>query len=118
MGKPAAGEVYAADLEPIRGSEQGKTRPVVVFQNPNLSRFTSTVLCIPLTTNLGRLGLPGTCLIKQDDGGLPQDSAALAFQVRALDGLRLGRRYGKVSTETLNDLADALLNAFGIIVEN
>ena len=52
MSKVLTREIYNANLEPIQGSEQGKTRPIVVFQNPDLARFTSTALCIPLTSNL------------------------------------------------------------------
>lgn len=117
MSKALTGEVYNADLEPVQGSEQGKTRPVVVFQNPDLARFTSTALCIPLTSNLKRLGLPGTCLIKQGDGGLTRDSVALAFQLRALDAVRLGPRIGRISSSTVEALADAVLNALGISIE-
>lgn len=117
MKAPLSGEIYNANLEPVRGSEQGKTRPVVVFQNPDLARFTSTALCIPLTSNLKRLGMPGTCFIKQGDGGLLKDSVALAFQMRALDASRLGPRIGRLSAPTLDSLADAVLNALGISVE-
>jgi mRNA interferase MazF len=114
MFRPQTGEVYLAQLEPVRGAEQGSKRPVIIFQNANLSRFTSTSLCIPLTSNLKRLGLPGTCSIRQGEGGLPQESVALAFQMRALDATRLEKRYGKVSTPTLEAVADAILDAFGI----
>jgi len=117
LNKPVTGEIYLANLEPIQGSEQGGRRTVIVFQNPNLARFTSTVLCVPTTTNLARLGLPGTCFIKQGEGGLNQDSVALAFQARALDASRLSRRFGKLSQEILEDLADAVLDAFGVTVE-
>lgn len=116
MKSPLSGEIYNASLEPVRGSEQGKTRPVVVFQNPDLARFTSTVICIPLTSNLKRLGIPGTCFIKQGDGGLLKDSVALAFQMRALDASRLGPRIGRLSAPALDCLADAVLNALGIAV--
>ena len=108
------GEIYAANLEPVRGSEQAGSRPIVVFQNPSLSRFTSTALCIPLTTNMKRLGLPGTCAIQRGEGGLPQDSVALAFQMRALDASRLAKRIGRVSAGTIRDLGEAVLNALGI----
>ncbi len=117
MSKVLTGEVYNANLEPVRGSEQGKARPVVVFQNPDLARFTSTALCIPLTSSLKRLGLPGTCIIRQGDGGLSHDSVALAFQMRALDSSRLGTRIGQISSSTVEALADAVMNALGIIVE-
>lgn len=117
MKKIRTGDIYMANMEPVRGSEQGKKRPVIVFQNPSLAQFTSTVLCIPLTSNMKRIGLPGTCFIKQGDGGLPQDSIALAFQMRALDSSRLGKRIGQVSSATIEALADAVINALGIIVE-
>ncbi|MBI2899148.1 MAG: type II toxin-antitoxin system PemK/MazF family toxin [Planctomycetes bacterium] len=105
-----------ADLEPVRGSEQGRRRPVVVFQNPALSSYTSTLLAIPLTTNMARKGLIGTCYLHAGDGGLPENSIALAFQARALDRTRLTRRLGKLSDDSIDALAEAVLSAFGIAV--
>lgn len=112
--RPKTGDVFLADLEPVKGSEQGKQRPVIVFQNPDLNRFTTTLLCIPLTSNLTRRGLPGTCFIKKGDGGLPQDSIALCFQLRAIDKSRLTKRYGALNHNSVNALADAVLSAMGI----
>jgi len=40
---PKTGDIFFADLEPVRGSEQGLERPVIVLQNPDLSRFHLTV---------------------------------------------------------------------------
>ena len=114
MPLPQTGEVYRAQLEPVRGSEQGKKRPVIVFQNPNLSRFTTTFLCVPMTTNMKRLGLPGACHIRQGEGGLSEEGVALAFQLRALDTSRLEKRYGKLSASAIESVADAILDAFGI----
>ena len=111
---PQSGDVYLADFEPVRGSEQGRKRPVIVFQNVNLAGFTSTRLCVPLTSNLNRLGLPGTCSIRKGEAGLPQESVALAFQMRAMDIARFEKRYGRLSQETLESVADAILNAIGI----
>jgi mRNA interferase MazF len=45
------GEIWLADLNPIRGSEQAGTRPVLIFQNDSINRFTTTFLTIPLTTS-------------------------------------------------------------------
>jgi mRNA interferase MazF len=114
MPQPQTGEVYRAQLEPVRGSEQGQKRPVIIFQNPNLLRFTMTLLCVPLTTNLKRLGLPGTCPIRRGEAGLPDESVALAFQLRALDASRLEKRDGQVSAPTLEAVAGAILDAFGL----
>lgn len=111
---PQTGEVYRARLDPVLGSEQGKKRPVIVFQNPNLSRFTTTFLCVPMTTNMKRLGLPGTCRVRRGEGGLSQEGVAIAFQLRALDASRLEKRYGKLSAPAIESVADAILDAFGV----
>lgn len=111
------GDIYLANLEPVQGSEQGRTRPVVVFQNPDLGRFTRTAICVPLTTNMARLGLPGTCLIRRSESRLSQDSIALCFQLRALDGARLAKRLGRLGRPATESLADAILNALGISVD-
>lgn len=115
---PKTGDIFLADLEPVKGSEQGRQRPVIVFQNPDLGRYTSTLIYIPLTTQLSRVGLPGTCFIRKSVSGLSQDSVALCFQMRAIDKVRLVKRYGAMDPETLNALADAVLSALGIDFES
>ncbi len=51
------GDIYLADLNPTRGSEQGGIRPVIIVQNTNIDRFTRTVVMIPVTTNFYRADL-------------------------------------------------------------
>src|SRR5262245_11448288 len=77
------GEVWLADLNPTRRSEQAGTRPVLIFQNNSINHFTSTFLTIPLTTNLRRASLPTCVLVQQGEGGLAKDSVALCHQLRA-----------------------------------
>ncbi len=57
------GDIYLADLNPSRGSEQAGIRPVIIVQRNNLNRFTHTIIVIPLTTNIRRANIPGTVLI-------------------------------------------------------
>ncbi|WP_293334643.1 type II toxin-antitoxin system PemK/MazF family toxin [Microcoleus sp. CAWBG58] len=52
------GEIWIANLDPTQGSEQAGVRPTIIFQNDTLSRYTTTVISIPLTTNLRRASLP------------------------------------------------------------
>lgn len=86
------GEIWLADLNPIKGSEQAGIRPVLIFQNDTISRFTTTVLAIPFTTNLRRASLPSCVRLLKDEGGLTNDSVALCYQLRALDQMRLRRK--------------------------
>lgn len=113
---PTTGDVFDTDLPPPKGSEAGFPRPVVVFQAPELKGL-STVLCIPLTTNLKRTGTVGSLFIAAGDGGLSRDSVALCHLLRALDKKHLRLRLGALKPETVNALADALLATFGIAVE-
>jgi len=91
------GEVWLANLDPTRGSEQAGTRPVLVLIN----RFTTTTLTIPFTTNLRRASLPLCFLVLKGDGGLVSDSVALCHQLRVLDKSRLQRKLGELSQQSL-----------------
>jgi len=109
------GEVWLAELNPIRGSEQAGTRPVLILQNNSINRFTSTFLAIPVTTNLRRASLPTCVLLSEGDGGLLKDSVALCHQLRVLDKSRLVRRLGSVSRATLDALDRCVLFTIGIV---
>lgn len=108
------GEIWLADLNPIRGSEQAGIRPVLIFQNDEISKFTTTVLAVPLTTNLRRAALPSCVLVEIGESGLNKDSVVLGHQLRVLDQTRLLRRLGAVSAKTLLAIEDALLFTMGI----
>ncbi len=56
------GEIWIATLNPTQGSEQAGIRPVIIFQENTISQFTTTIITIPLTTNLRRSSLPPTRL--------------------------------------------------------
>lgn len=96
------GDVWLADLNPIRGSEQSGTRPVLIFQNNVINKFTSTALTIPFTTNLRRASLPSCLQIPKGEGGLASDSVALCHQLRVLDKTRLLKKLGEVNIRTLS----------------
>jgi len=107
------GEVWLADLNPSRGSEEGGTRPVIVFQNEIISQFSTTIITIPLTSNLRRASLPTCLLIPVNEGGLDQASVALCYQMRVIDKTRLKRKLGKLSLETMIDLEGKVLLTLG-----
>lgn len=109
------GEVWLADLNPIRGSEQAGIRPVLIFQNDTINAFTTTVVTIPFTTNLRRAALPSCVRVTTGDGGLSSDSVALCHQLRVLDAVRLIRRLGSVSQPTMTAIERCVLFTLGIV---
>lgn len=109
------GEIWLANLNPTRGSEQAGIRPVLVFQNDVINRFTTTVLAIPLTTNLRRAALPSCVRVAQGEGGLESESMLLCHQLRALDKTRLQRRLGIVGPGTMVAVERCVLFTMGIV---
>ena len=109
------GEIWLANLNPTRGSEQAGIRPVLVFQNDAINRFTTTVLAIPLTTNLRRAALPSCVRVAQGEGGLESESVLLCHQLRALDKTRLQRQLGIVGPATMAAVERCVLFTMGIV---
>jgi mRNA interferase MazF len=106
------GDVYLADLNPSRGSEQAGIRPVIVVQRDNLERFTPTVVVVPLTSNMRRTQVAGTVVIPAGEGGLAQDSVALCYQIVVIDRQRLQRQLKTLSPSYLSALKEALKYTF------
>jgi mRNA interferase MazF len=92
------GEVWWADLPEPTGSGPGLRRPVVVVQGDSFNRSRiSTVVCVPLTSNLRWAEAPGNVLLTARATSLPKDSIANVSQVITLDKSLLTERVGKLS---------------------
>ena len=91
------GDVCWADLGHPLGSEPAYRRPVVVVQGDafNRSRI-ATVVCVPLTTNLGRADAPGNVLLTKAVTGLTRDSVANVSQLVTLNRKALSESVGKL----------------------
>ena len=82
------GEIWIANLNPTRGTESGKCRPVLVLQNQVLLdiKHPSTIV-IPLTTRLVDDAEPLRIRVKSE-GQLEKNSDLLIDQIRAIDNKR------------------------------
>ncbi len=109
------GEVYDARLEPVEGSEQGGTRPIIIVSRDVINAYSPVVLAIPCTTyQPERRVYPTQVLIQAPDGGLTRDSIAMADQVRVLSKARLLRLRGTLSHQATVQLNQALLTALDL----
>jgi len=99
----AQGEVWWADLGKPIGSEPGYRRPVVIVQGNAFNRSKiSTVVCVPLTSNLRWADAPGNVLLDASVTGLPRDSVANVSQVVTLDKSALKERTGVLLSAKLD----------------
>ena len=107
------GELWWADLGGYRPREQTGHRPVVIWQSNTLIRTLQSIPVVPLTTNLLRANLAGTALITSCSGAPPEDSVALAFQMRAIPKSALQSRIRELTQSELEELELATDEAIG-----
>lgn len=108
------GNIYYATLDPIIGSEQNGTRPVVVVQNNLGNKYSPTVLVAPITSKVdSKPKLPTHVIIKAFEN-ITHDSIILLEQIRALDKTRLSSYLCKLNNEQILQVDKAIINAFEI----
>jgi mRNA interferase MazF len=108
--------IYRANLDPVIGSEQGKSRPVIVISEDEINDLLNTVNIIPITTRKpGRKVYPNETFINANNCGLENESLVLCHQIRTIDKKRLSKEYGNISDLVLKtEIYDALCFQLGI----
>jgi len=106
------GEVYYADLDPVVGSEQGGTRPVVIIQNNTGNKYGSTVIVAAVTKKI-KHGMP-THVLLAGNISLPYQSMALMEQLRTIDKIRLKEYVGRLDKDTMMEIDEVLLIGIGV----
>lgn len=75
--------IYRADLDSVVGSEQGKSRPVLVTSEDAINNLLSVVNVIPITSRKpGRRIYLNKVLIPANNFGLSNESIILCHQIR------------------------------------
>ena len=112
---PDRGEIWLADLNPRRGTEPGKTRPVLIVQaQALLDAGHPSTLVVPLTTRLVNDAEPLRIRIPAA-GDLQRGSDALVDQLRALDNRRLIRGpLARVGPRVIAKVGQALLEVLDL----
>jgi mRNA interferase MazF len=112
------GDIYAVDLDPVRGSEANKRRPAVIVSNDaanstaaRLGRGVVTV--VPVTSNVARI-YPFQVALPAAATGLEHDSKAQAEQIRSIAVDHVGARVGALPVSLLHDLEEAIRLHLGL----
>ncbi len=84
------GSVVRVRLDPVEGSEQGKTRPCVVVQNDIANRLSSTVTIVPVVGYVEKLSRYPVCVpVDTGTAGLEKTSIVNCAHIRTVDRRRL-----------------------------
>jgi mRNA interferase MazF len=111
--RPARGEVYWTEFDPVVGSEMGKTRPAVVVQNDIGNRSSPTTIVATVTSRL--LGLDYPFVVEVPEGLLPKASVVNCAHIRTVDNVRIKPgRIAKLDGETMARVDAALRASLGL----
>jgi len=105
------GEVYWADLNPVRGREQAGLRPIVVISHEPLNQHSGTVIALAITSQPQRAGFPLSHEIESLK--MPKPSWVKIGQIRTLSIERLGKKIGSLNAEEVSQVVDGLFELVG-----
>ena len=109
--------IFLATLDPVVGSEQGKTRPVLIISDEEINQILPVVNVLPITSRKNNIRIfPNEVLIPANTGGLGKESIVLCYQIRTLDKKRLIKEMGIIEDFNLQDeIIGSLCFQLGII---
>ena len=108
--------IWRANLDPVIGSEQGKSRPVLIISEDDINELLNIVNIIPITSRKPeRIVYPNEVLLMEGRSGLEKESIALCHQIRTIDKRRLSKKYGQIADkDTRSKIIEAICFQLGI----
>lgn len=108
------GDIVLVNLDPVIGSEQGKTRPALVVQNNIGNKYSPIVIVAPITSKIYSKEFPTNVEVSPKESGLDFRSTVLLNQIRAIDKLRIIKIKGRLSKEKIAKVDMALKSSLAL----
>jgi mRNA interferase MazF len=99
-------DIWIADLEPQRGTETGKVRPVLILQTNLLNNEHPSTVVFPVTTNVEKDSEILRVHIKKGMANLKIESDIMIDQIRAIDNRRLLNKIGELTKDLQTKVKD------------
>lgn len=109
------GDIFFANLNPVIGSEQGGTRPVLILQNDIGNKHSPTTIIAAVTSRIKKARLPTHVELPKELSKLDRDSVILLEQLRTIDRSRLKERVSHLDEETMLKVDAALAISLGLV---
>ena len=97
------GDIFYADIDEGKGSEQNGRRPVVILQNNKGNRHSTTTIAA-MITSARKKSLPTHVWVRKEDSGLKEDSIVLLEQIQTLDKKRLVNKVGQLGKVVMDQV--------------
>jgi len=109
------GDIFFANLNPVVGSEQGGTRPVLILQNDIGNRYSPTTIVAAVTSRIKKAKLPTHVELPKSKSNLDRDSVILLEQLRTIDRRRLKERVTHLDEAAMRQVDEALEISLGLV---
>lgn len=101
------GEIWEADLNPVKGSEQAGKRSVLIVSGDLLNSYAPVVWVCPITSKIKNY--KGNVIVSPNaETGLKQTSEILNLNLRSISKNRLTKKLGSISQEQLMQVRKGL----------
>lgn len=111
MARILRGDIWWADLNPVRGHEQAGVRPVLIISHDIFNQRSGTVIALAITSQPPSAGFPLTLEITS--APLPKRSWVKISQIRTLSVERLSNQLGAIAPEELDEIVEGLNEIVG-----
>ena len=109
------GDIYYANLDPVLGSETGKTRPVLVIQNDIGNMYSPTTIVAVITEYSKKKASYPICVAIMKDKGLKKHSIVNLSQIRTIDKKRLVTpRLTTIQNNVMKQVDQAVKNSLAL----
>jgi len=114
MERIIRGEIVLANLEPVKGSEQGGIRPVLIIQNDIGNKYSTTTIIAPITSNIMKQEYPTNVIIKKEESRLNKDSTILLNQIKTIDKSRIIKKISLLNNFIMRKVDMAIKVSLGL----
>ncbi len=101
-------DIFLANLDPVKWSEQWWYRPILIFQKTNLNDIFNTIFILPITSNLKAKWFMLTYFLDKKVTNLDKNSVCLVFQPRTIAKERLVKKVWNISKIDLENIKNEL----------
>ncbi|MBN2356042.1 type II toxin-antitoxin system PemK/MazF family toxin [candidate division KSB1 bacterium] len=111
MARILRGDIVWANLDPVVGSEQAGSRPVLVISQDIFNERSGTVIALAITSQPQRAGFPLT--FELSSYKLPKKTWVKISQIRTISVERIAHKIDRISPEDLDEIIVGLEEIVG-----
>ena len=108
------GEIVVANLEPVKGSEQGGIRPCLVIQNNLGNVYSPTTIIAPITSKSFSKEFSTNVFLSKKDSKLDKESTILLNQIKTIDKLRIIKKISTLERDIMDKVDLAIKISLGL----